>query len=213
MNKSMRKLGLLPALLCVAAGVQSVHAADAPGTAVAGSPVPARWVTRKFSLTFMGFTAHYSCDGLRDNVRDILLQLGARKEDLKLREIGCVRLEGPSPMPGVDGTFSVLVPVDQIKPTDVLAAALPKTTGTAGAEPLPAQWRSVDLIRALRYGSDLTGNCELLEQVKQDILPLMSGRNLEYRALCVPYTATVGGVTFKLDVLKPPAPAQVAQAQ
>ena len=207
---------LIPVLLCAAAGIQSAQAADAPaaGAAAAEAPVGAHWVTRKFHLTYMGFTAHYSCDGLRDNVRDILLKLGARKEDLDLREVGCVRLDGPTPMPGVEGTFSVLVPANELKPSDVIAPPLPKVAAeTPVVDPLPAQWRSVDLVRELHYTFDLTGNCELLEQTKKELLPLVSSRNLDYRATCVPHTETIGGVTFKLDVLAPVArPKPVAKS-
>ncbi len=43
------------------------------------------WVGRKLDYTYMGFTAKYSCDGLRDTVREVLLALGARKDDLEIR--------------------------------------------------------------------------------------------------------------------------------
>jgi len=216
MNRSVRNGYLIPVLLCAAAGVlQPAQAADASATVSAGPPVPARWVTRKFGLTFMGFTAHYSCDGLRDNLRDILLQLGARKEDLKLREVGCVRLDGPTPMPRVEGSFAVLVPVSELTPKDVLAPPPPKAPAGSQAtgDPVPARWHSVDLVRNLRYQFDLTGNCELLEQVKKEVLPLVSSRNLTYHSVCIPYTATAGGVNFKLDVLVPPQKEQVARAE
>ena len=70
--------------------------------------VQAVWTPKKLHFTFMGFTAKYTCDGLADRMRQILLLLGARP-DLKLTPIGCSGGYGlPTPFPGVDGTVNVL---------------------------------------------------------------------------------------------------------
>ena len=195
MSKSLPVHTIVALVLCALAGAPAVHAADAPAAMPVEPPVAAHWVTRKFSLTYMGFTAHYSCDGLLDNVRDILLQFGARKSDLDVHEAGCIRLDGPSPMPAVEGSFSVLVPVD--------AAASGAAVSNQDGAPIQAQWRRVDLVRKLRYDFDLTGHCELLEQVHRQILPLVSSRNVDFMSSCIPHDAVLGGVAFKLDVLVP----------
>ncbi len=72
-------------------------------------------VERKLDYTYMGFTSKYSCDGLRDSVREVLLALGARKKDLKIQSGGCINSEGVEPFPGVAATFSVLVPVTPMR--------------------------------------------------------------------------------------------------
>src|SRR5579884_669143 len=56
-----------------ASGPRPEVSAPAPGT-----PQAAKWVKKKINFTYQGFTTHYSCQGLRDKVRDVLLQLGAR---------------------------------------------------------------------------------------------------------------------------------------
>src|SRR5580704_3754722 len=78
----MRSIWLLAplGLMCVV----SAWAADA-GT---GNPIPAVWKEQHLSFTYMGRTSRYSCDGLRDKVRALLLDLGARR-DLKITAIGC----------------------------------------------------------------------------------------------------------------------------
>src|SRR6059058_5145175 len=38
------------------------------------------WTARELSFVYVGFTAQYSCEGLRDRVTDVLLQLGARRD-------------------------------------------------------------------------------------------------------------------------------------
>jgi hypothetical protein len=142
----------------------------------------------------MGFTAHYTCDGLRDTVRDVLLALGARKKDLKIQPRGCSKLEGPEPFPGVAATFSVLVPVT------------PDEIGKLGnVAPQPTQWQTVDLVKRNQYGRN-QAPCELLEQLKDKALPLFTSRNLMFRSACVPHEISLGEIHFSVDVLRP-APA------
>jgi hypothetical protein len=174
----------------VAAG--AVSAAQAADTA--GAPA-AHWVQRKLDYTYMGFTTHYSCDGLRDNVRELLLALGARKRDLEIQSVGCTRLTGVEPFPGVRAKFWVLVPVT------------PDEGGKAGDTLVPAtQWQTVDLVRDQRgYATD-RGQCELLEQIKRQALPLFTSRNLNFHSSCVPHEITVGDIQFSVDVLKAARP-------
>src|ERR1700681_887790 len=62
---------------------------------------PAAWAQKEFNFTYQGFTTKYSCDGLADKVREILLTFGARK-DLKVNRWGCTGRSGvPDPFPGV----------------------------------------------------------------------------------------------------------------
>src|SRR5580698_10683385 len=101
-------------LLAVAAfGIGAARAEDTAGVpALSVAPPASHWVERKLDYSYMGFTTKYSCDGLRDNVRQVLLALGARRKDLKIQSTGCTRLNGaPEPFPGVVAHFWVLVPV------------------------------------------------------------------------------------------------------
>src|SRR6202021_3676646 len=69
------------------------------------------WTQKEFKFTYQGFTTKYSCDGLHDKMRRILLEFGARKQDLKIGEWGCSGRSGlPDPFPGVIVKMSVLVP-------------------------------------------------------------------------------------------------------
>ena len=78
----MRSVWLLApvGLMCMV----SAWAADAGG----GDPVPAVWKEQHLSFTYTGRTSRYSCDGLREKVRALLLDLGARR-DLQIAAIGC----------------------------------------------------------------------------------------------------------------------------
>ncbi|HEY1898422.1 MAG TPA: hypothetical protein VGG49_01360 [Steroidobacteraceae bacterium] len=190
-------------ILAAGLGMSAARAADTasvPATSVA-SPA-AHWVQRKLSFTYMGFTTHYSCDGLRDNVREVLLALGARKKDLQIHSTGCTRLTGaPEPFPGVSVRFSVLVP------------ATPDEIGKVGDTTAHAtRWQTVDLARLRGFEFD-QGQCELLEQLKKQALPLFTTRNLLYHSSCVPHQVSIGNIQFSVDVLRPlPAPTDAAPA-
>jgi hypothetical protein len=95
-------------------GVPSLAAAADGGAPAAEPAAPAEfavWTPKEVEFTYMGFTTHYTCDGLRDTVRDMLLQLGARKSDLKVTEQPCSgQPDRPNPFPGVRIKMSVLQP-------------------------------------------------------------------------------------------------------
>ena len=191
--------GALLALGTAGGGV--AYADDTAGVpALSVAPPASHWVERKLDYTYQGFTTKYSCDGLRDNVRAVLLALGARKKDLQIHSSGCSRLNGaPEPFPGVTARFWVLVPVT---PDDI------DRVGNTSVH--PTQWHTVNLARIQQFRFD-QGQCELLEQMKNKALPLFTSRNLLYRSTCVPHQITVGDIQFTVDVLIP-APAAAPKA-
>ena len=157
--------------------------------------VQAVWTQKKLLFTYMGFTARYSCDGLRDKVKRTLLDLGARASDLKLTYTGCSSGYGrPSPFPGVAITAQVLEPVGEKGPPP-------------DATVVSAHWKNV-VIAPKGDPLAAAGDCELTEQLKQRILPLFTTRNVVYSSTCVPNQLTVGGTKLSTDVLiaDPPGP-------
>lgn len=166
----------------------SAAALAQPGAQADGAPPAwAVWTPKELRFTYMGFTSHYSCDGLRDKMRAILRQLGARP-DMKLREMPCAgQLGRPTEFPGVTVNMNVLTPFDPTKA---------KATET----PVPAHWKSV-VISTDRDPLREAGDCELIEQVKSRVLPLFTTRNVEYRSTCVPNQLQIGGTQLKAEVL------------
>ena len=160
-----------------------VFAADVPAQAPVTTE-PAVWTQKEVQFTYMGFTTHYTCDGLRDTVREMLLQLGARKDDLKVYEQPCSRPERPDPFPGVKIKMSVLQPA----------------AGASDAPTVDAYWKPIKLpYRAT--GLDAAGQCELLEQFKQKVLPLFTTRNVDLHASCVPHQLEPLGTSLQAEVL------------
>jgi hypothetical protein len=160
-------------------------AADGAAQAPAATE-PAVWTQKEVQFTYMGFTTHFTCDGLRDTVRDMLLQLGARKDDLKVYEQPCSRPDRPDPFPGVKIKMSVLQP----------APATPNSQ----APMVEAHWKAVKLPNRTN-GLDAAGQCELLEQFKQKVLPLFTTRNVNLNASCVPHQLDPIGTSLQAEVL------------
>ena len=142
--------------------------------AVPADTQSAVWTPKELTFVFMGFTAHYSCDGLRDKVRHVLGELGARS-DFKVDYYGCSSPFGaPDPFPGVRIKMQVLQPADE-----------------KSADAVGAHWQRVDL----HLDKDPVweaSDCELLEQIKQKILPLFATRQVDFASNCVPHQAYLG---------------------
>ena len=173
------------AVLLTATGWAAAAAADTGAQAARESAV---WTPRELLFIYQGFTTRYSCDGLRDKVRSILLELGAR-EDLKVTETGCSSLGGPDPFPGVRIKMNVLQPAAD-------------KNATAGTQSVPSHWKMLDLTPQ-RDAVSAAGECELIEQVKQSILPLFATRNVEYSSNCLPHQLQIGATRLRAEVLVP----------
>jgi hypothetical protein len=143
------------------------------------------WAPKELNFVYQGFTTNYSCDGLQDKMKRVLLKLGARA-DIQVRGFGCTRLVGPDPFAGVRIRMNVL-----------------QTAGKQGGQAVPAHWKVVDLLADLddRDPVDAAGDCELVEQIKQKVLPLFATRNVDYSATCVPRQLLVGATRLKAEVL------------
>lgn len=138
------------------------------------------WVPLQLTFPYRHFTTQYSCSGLETRMRSLLLKLGARP-DLEVRGYGCTRLTGPDPLAGVKIKMDVLEP--------------------AGTRPgLAAHWKRVDLLGD-RESLEAAADCELIEQIAQKILPLLTVRNVDYHATCQAQTVVPGSVQLRADVL------------
>ena len=155
------------------------------------------WTAKDMRFEYQGFMSRYSCDGLRDKMRKVLLDLGARP-DLQVSSYGCSRLSGPDPFPGVRIKMNVLQPA-------------PDSASGAKDATVAAHWKTMD-VTLERDPVAAAGDCELVEQIHQKILPLFTTRNVEYSSACVPHQLSVGGTRLRADVLVADARAPVAAA-
>jgi hypothetical protein len=177
-----------PAAPMPAAGIPA-----APLQAV-GNPLAAVWKEQHINFFYMGRTARYSCEGLRDKVRAMLLDLGARR-DLKIAAVGCEdydRVRVKSMAPSLNIIFS--------------APALPDTS----AKPLhEGDLAATDArFETFTITSDAfrnmgIGDCELVEEFTHQILPKLVTRDLKRDITCVPYQQSGSRFLVKGKVLRP----------
>jgi hypothetical protein len=196
---------LVPALAAclLVAPVWAADAGSAPAAAVESQP--AVWTDKELTFVYQGFTTRYSCDGLRDKVRGVLLDLGAQKKGLKVQELGCSSPTGrPDPFPGVRVKMRILQPAAGTADGQTGAAAA--VTSPAGT-PVPAHWKPLDLKLRDSFTTD-SGECELVEQIRHAIVPLFATRNVDLKTNCIPHQATATRPTLKLEVLAPDEDAQ-----
>jgi hypothetical protein len=176
-------LAAAAALLCLPA-----WAADPESTAAPEEAQSAVWTPKELTFLYQGFTSHYSCTGLRDKMRDVMITLGARSSDLEVREWGCTAVTNrPDPFPGVKIKMNVLQPAP---------------AGATGSDTavVPAHWKKVD-VRLNKDPVWEAGDCELMEQIKQRILPQFTTRSVDFNSHCVPHQLSPGGTWLRAEVL------------
>jgi hypothetical protein len=156
----------------------SAAVAAAPGEIVTGT-----WQHRQVTFNYFGITSLYTCEGLEDHVRDLLLILGARK-DAHVTASGCPGPNAPSHSAFVRADFYTLSPAE-----------------ATAADTVQANWAPLQL--APRHPSFVDdGDCELLEQMKGFITQNFSLRDIDYRTSCVPHEVTIDAFAIKGQSLK-----------
>jgi hypothetical protein len=153
----------------------------------------AAWTQQKFGFTVLGFQSRYTCFGLSDYIKRILLKLGARKEDLIVGELGCDFATQPS----VRASFWQLRPLSPDTPDHSFSAV----------QPVQAHWEEVrvSLGDAGDDGPDLSG-CELAHQAIERIMPYFVVRNARFDPDCREHSSTPGRYALRAEVLLPGAP-------
>jgi hypothetical protein len=151
---------------------ESKAAPDATAPTPAPTPsdaVPVAWQHHRGQFSYVGQTTLYSCTGLEDKVRDILLFLGARN-DLTVRAQGCPDISAPSHLAWVRVEFDTLAPLDG---------------NPAGASAM-AQWVPFSITaRRPRFMDE--GDCELVQAMKDVIAKEFGLQHLDYRVRCFPH--------------------------
>jgi hypothetical protein len=164
------------------------------GDAATGTPLAAVWKENHIDFLYVGRTARYSCEGLRDKMRALLLDLGARR-DLKVSVVGCDEsgqaLTRGSIGPRLDIVFS--------SPALPDAAAKPLHPGDLAV--VEARFEPFTLTSdAFRnYG---IGDCELIEEFTRQILPKLATRDVKRDIACVPNQLTGSRFFVHGEVLK-----------
>jgi hypothetical protein len=188
-------------------------AACLPLAPVAGAdetPLPGVWQKHEYFLSYDGFTSHYSCDGIADKVKLLLLAAGAR-DDAKVVGNCSNPVGGPSRISTARTTFYTLVPEP-----DAAAAVAPDQP--AGAKPAAAPQLALGAWKAVEFRDRVPswlegGDCELVEQFDRELLPFFKTRNHESRMACVPHEYQLGSIAVRFEAFAPlPKPRSAPKA-
>jgi hypothetical protein len=152
--------------------------------ASAVDPEQGVWQKHDYSFQYFGFTTTYSCDGLASKLRVLLIATGARA-DAKSIAGACVRGYGsPDKLARANLTFYTLAPVGNRE---------------NASPPINGVWRPVAF--ADRSPREIAlGDCELIEQFRDKVLPMFTTRNIENRMTCVPNQLSGSGINLKFEV-------------
>ncbi|MEP6548705.1 MAG: hypothetical protein ABJD53_14680 [Gammaproteobacteria bacterium] len=176
---------LLAILLCAPAR---------PAGTEGGAPLAAVWKEQHLNFFYMGRTARYSCDGLRDKVRAMLLDLGARR-DLIITAVGCeyppARVREGSMGPRLNMVFS----------TPVLPDAAAKPLHAGDLTPVNARFEPFT-ITGDAFRNMGVADCELVEEFAHQILPTLVTRNLKQDISCVPFQQSGGRFLVRGEILR-----------
>ncbi len=170
------------ALLC---GVFEWGVCFADDSSIASTPDPGIWQKHDYTFRFLGFTTTYSCDGLADQLRVLLIAAGARA-DAKSRAGVCASGYGrPDKLPQAYLTFYTLAPANAAKIAD--------------GQQVMGTWRPVTI--AARSPRELTlGDCELIEQFRTLVLPMFTVRNIDDHMTCVPHQESGSVINLKFEI-------------
>jgi hypothetical protein len=157
------------------------------GIALAAEPVAAQWEVHQLKFRYHGFTTDYTCEGIKAKLRQVLRAIGAR-DDVKVTGACGGDPRYPQPFHNLVVAFAIAVPAEE-------GAAM-------SGETFPARWQEVRL--GYNQPRDLSwGDCELIEQFRDQVLPLVPLQGLDDRTRCVPGRHNVGSPSMTLTVLTP----------
>lgn len=183
MSGSHKFVFSMPAIMLL--GVSAAMCASTAAADDAAGGVQAAWQSYDLNFPYMGMTTYYSCTGLEDRLEQILKDLGARP-DVRVSAMGCAGNE-------VSRSLWTRIRV-----------SLPTQTGGTG-EPFAVTSKQV-MLKTHTLGQVGSGDCELLEQVRDRLLPQLKLKAEGDNLVCVPGQVTIGVRTLQVAALIP-APA------
>jgi hypothetical protein len=165
-------------------GLAAVALGAAPPP-LAGNPLPAVWKEQHMNFLYAGRTSRYSCDGLQEKLRALLLELGARR-DLRVTAAGCEQ-----PTPSLQLVFS--------SPALPEAAAKPLHRGDL--KPVDARFERF-ILTSDAFRNFGIADCELVEDFARQVLPKLATRDITEDINCVPYTAGGSRYLVRGEILR-----------
>lgn len=184
---------------CMAAHAGPAPTVPAKENAPSGNPRAAVWKDQRVEFVYVGRTSRYSCEGLREKVRAMLVDLGAR------RDPSIVALRCESEERGPAGSEALRLKIEFSSPALPEPRAKPRREGDLA--PVDARFQP------FRIGSDAfrdmgLGDCELVQQFTRQLLPKLAARHVRQDIVCVPYRPSGSRFLVRGDILKALPPAE-----
>jgi hypothetical protein len=204
--RTLRKIGVAAAVSTIAATGLLASSARADEDA---QPVKAVWQVQEIYLSYFGFTTFYSCDGLLDRVRAMITVLGANEKSI-VTSAGCVELNAPERLPGARiilatpraATPEVVAANAKDEKRAALLAKLQHKGGPAlETGEFDAVRKTVVLNSKEPNAVGASGDCELVEHMRDQVIKKMDARVVKDQLGCVPHQGTVGNRTLQVEVL------------
>jgi hypothetical protein len=201
---------------CIAAALLS-SSAYAASPAETAQPVQTVWKPVEIRYSYTGFTTAYNCDAFESKMKQILERVGAPPQT-RVQANGCIDLNRPSRNFFVTITTATPVPESEAQATvnktqQELIERLNgdrKDKDRLSTEPFPAVWKTVDLSRDRRL--DLQpGDCELMEDVRDEVLPKLNAKIVSERIHCTPKQVGIQTPELRVSALVPLPKADDAQ--
>jgi len=174
--------------IAIAGSICAVLASSAAFADDASSHSAGVWQKHEYSFQFLGFTTTYSCDGLADKLKTLLIASGARP-DATARAGACASGFGrPDKFARADLTFYTLAPAGSV---------------ASDSKPVDGVWIPVTIAR-YRPRELGTGDCELVEQFRSNVLGMCTTRNVESHTTCVPHQLSGSNIDLKFESFAAP---------
>jgi hypothetical protein len=206
-------MNIVSRVLCITAVSLSVTVSSSVA-ARAPDPAPSRalqiveavWKVQSLNVAYSGYATVYSCDALLRKVSEILQTLGAR-DTLRIRSLGCTDMVShgrmeitlESPVEATPENIEALTTYDS-KQELVARVRSEHLASAEDVQRFPATWKIVSMKgdRQLKIGPS---DCELVEQLRRDVLPHMSIRFDYDRLRCSTVFGNVGQPQLRVAAL------------
>lgn len=175
--------------------------------------VQSTWKPEEIRYSYMAFTTAYNCDAAEQRLKEILTTLGAHPQT-KVQATGC-NLNRPSRNFFVTITTAVPVIASEARPsadvkTEQKVIQRMGVKSDFADQQFPAEWKTVDLSRDRKL--DLKpGDCELMEGLRDHVLPKLSIKVVTDRVQCMPHTLSIQPPELTVSALVPVASADKAK--
>jgi hypothetical protein len=181
------------------------------------APIQATWKTQEIRYSYVGFTTAYDCDAMESRLKEILHALGAH-EQTRVSAQGCM-FSRPSRNFFITITTATPIPVTDAPKaatkTSTSREELLKRLGVKSQqldETFPAEWKTVELSRDRKL--DLQpGDCELMQGLRDHVLPKLAVKIVADRVQCIPHQLSVQTPELTVSALVPAATPDTAKEE